>query len=51
MDLKDDNIKIAIEIIKDLYFIIQDRIDYKDNIPLNDTMERTRNFLIKIKEL
>lgn len=51
MDLKDDDIKIAIEIIKDLYFIIQDRIYYKDNILLNDTMERTRDFLIKIKEL
>lgn len=51
MDLKDDDIKIAIETIKDLYFIIQGRIDYEDNIPLNDTMNRARDFLIRIKEL
>ena len=35
----------AKEIIRSLYFIIQGRIDYKGNIPLEDEMYRANQFL------
>jgi len=35
----------ADDIINDLYYVIQGRIDYTDNIPLNDTMERANSFI------
>jgi hypothetical protein len=35
------------EIIRSLYFIIQGRIDYKGNIPLEDEMYRAKQFLEK----
>jgi predicted nuclease with TOPRIM domain len=35
------------EIIRILYFIIQGRIDYKGNIPLEDEMYRAKQFLEK----
>lgn len=37
----------ANDIIRDLYFIISSRIDYKDNIPLKDEMNRVKDFLMK----
>lgn len=40
----------AKEIIKDLYFIIQYRIEYKDNIPLNDSMSRAEQFIKEIEK-
>ena len=41
----DNKLKEAEEIIKSLYFIIQDRIDYKNNILLNDEMYRAKQFI------
>ena len=35
----------AENIIRDLYFVIQGRIDYTDNIPLIDTMNRAKSFI------
>lgn len=35
----------AKEIIRSLYSVIQDRIDYKGNIPLEDEMYRAKQFL------
>lgn len=40
-----DNLTKAKEIIRSLYFIIQGRIDYKGNIPLEDEMYRANQFL------
>ena len=38
----------AVDIIRCLYFIIQSRIDYKDNIQLNDQMDLVKNFLREV---
>ena len=40
-----DQLTKAKEIIRSLYFIIQGRIDYKGNIPLEDEMYRANQFL------
>lgn len=40
----------AKEIIRSLYFIIQGRIDYKGNIPLEDEMYRAKQFLQEVSE-
>jgi hypothetical protein len=42
---KDEQLTKAKEIIRSLYFIIQGRIDYKGNIPLEDEMYRANQFL------
>lgn len=46
-----DNLQIenerAEEIIKDLYFIIQSRINYECDVPLKDSMARANRFLEK----
>ena len=46
--LTDQLIK-AKEIIRGLYFVIQGRIDYKGNIPLEDEMYRAEQFLSEVK--
>ena len=40
-----ENIHKAKEIIKGLYFIIQGRIDYENNIGIADEMWRAKQFL------
>ena len=44
-EIADRQLTKAKEIIRSLYFIIQGRIDYKDNIPLEDEMCRANQFL------
>lgn len=39
----------AEEIIRTLYFIIQGRIDYEDNIQIKDSMDLARAFLNEVK--
>lgn len=40
----------AEDIIKDLYFIIQSRINYDCDVPLKDAMARAKSFLDKKRE-
>ena len=40
-----DQLTKSKEIIRSLYFVIQGRIDYKGNIPLEDEMYRANQFL------
>ena len=47
---KDEQLTKAEEIIRSLYFIIQGRIDYKGNIPLEDEMYRANQFLKEIEK-
>ena len=44
-EIADRQLTKAKEIIRSLYFIIQGRIDYKGNIPLEDEMYRANQFL------
>ena len=44
-ELTNNQLTKAKEIIRSLYFIIQGRIDYKGNIPLEDEMYRANQFL------
>lgn len=39
----------AENIIRDLYFIIQGRIDYEDNIQIKDSMDLAKAFLNEVK--
>ena len=40
----------AKEIIRSLYFVIQGRIDYKGNIPLEDEMYRAKQFISEVEK-
>ena len=48
--LKNQQLTKAKEILRSLYFIIQSRIDYKNNIEIADEMWRAEQFLKDIKE-
>ena len=43
-----EQLRKAEDIIRSLYFIIQGRIDYEGNIPLEDEMYRAKQFLNKV---
>lgn len=45
---KDEKLAKAEEIIRTLYFIIQGRIDYEDNIQIKDSMYLAKAFLNEV---
>ena len=46
---QNDQLTKAENIIRDLYFIIQGRIDYEDNIQIKDSMDLAKAFLNEVK--
>lgn len=46
---KEEQLAKAEEIIRTLYYIIQGRIDYEDNIQIKDSMDLAKAFLNKVK--
>ena len=49
-DYKNSQLTKAKNIIRDLYFIIQGRIDYEDNIQIKDSMDLAKVFLNEVEE-
>lgn len=45
---KDEKLAKAEEIIRTLYYIIQGRIDYEDNIQIKDSMYLAKAFLSEV---
>ena len=46
----EEQLNKAREIIRSLYFVIQSRINYKGNIPLEDEMYRAEQFLSEVEK-